>query len=286
MNTRAFQRLVCSTPAKPITTTVLPPTFLLPLRACLATAATSSTTTTTRSTDPNPPPNAYLPHSPPPPPSSPIAPTPNTTSATTLSHPLRQPQLSRRTPFTHIPPPTTSEPDRDLLMALATQKPHYITAHIHARPYLLTEGDTLRLPFLMPYATPGTILRLNCASVLGSRDFTFRGNGTSTSRGGNRGGIRAHGQVDGLTQQRPWIDEKYFICRAMVTAVEGEPMRVLLKTKRRQRKVKRVTTKGRFTILRIMELRVRPNGLADGEGAMGEEVIEGFEPAGLEQLIV
>lgn len=163
-------------------------------------------------------------------------------------------------------------------MALAAQKPHYITAHIHARPYLLTEGDTLRLPFRMPHATPGTILRLNCASVLGSRDFTFRGSGTSGA-GGQRGGIRADESIEGVG---PWIDEKYFVCRALVVGVEGEPMRIVLKTKRRQRRVQRVTSKGRFTILRIVELTVRPHGDADGEKAV--DGVEDFDNAGQEQI--
>lgn len=123
----------------------------------------------------------------------------------------------------------------------------------------------------MPHATPGTILRLNCASVLGSRDFTFRASGTSDLRGGKSGGIRADKQ--GEAGAGPWIDERYFVCRALVTGVEGEPMRVVLKTKRRQRYVQRVTSKGRFTILRIIELRVRPNGEADG----GEKAMEEIE---------
>ena len=41
-----------------------------------------------------------------------------------------------------------------------------------------------------------------------------------------------------------------------MVGVEGEPMRVVEKTKRRQRKVKTVRSKMRFTILRVKELRV------------------------------
>ena len=110
----------------------------------------------------------------------------------------------------------------------------------------------------MPNVTPGTILRLNRASVLGSRDYTFRGSGTS-GVGGYSGGIR---DVDG---SGPYIDEKYFVCRVVVTGTEGEPMRVIMKTKRRQRKTKRVTNKGRFTVFRVVELRVRVQG-EDEEG--------------------
>ena len=82
----------------------------------------------------------------------------------------------------------------------------------------------------MPNAPPGTVLRLNRASMIGSRDYTFRG--------------------------APYVDEGLFVCRAIVVGIEGEPMRVVEKTKRRQRKVKRAKHKMRFTILRVKELRV------------------------------
>jgi large subunit ribosomal protein L21 len=119
---------------------------------------------------------------------------------------------------------------RDLLPLLKAQGSHYITAHIHARPYLLTVGDTLRLPFQMSGVVPGDILRLNRASNIGSRDITLRGT--------------------------PYIDERLFECRARVMGVEAEPMRIKEKTKRRQRRVKTVRSKHRFTVLKVSELRV------------------------------
>ncbi|KAI9778495.1 MAG: hypothetical protein M1839_008025 [Geoglossum umbratile] len=119
---------------------------------------------------------------------------------------------------------------RDLLPLLRSQDSHYITAHIHARPYLLTAGDTLRLPFQMAGVVPGDILRLNRASNIGSRDFTLRG--------------------------APYIDERFFECRARVMGVEAEPMRIKEKTKRRQRRVKTVRSKHRYTVLKISELKV------------------------------
>ena len=73
--------------------------------------------------------------------------------------------------------------------------------------------------------------------MLGSREFTFRGD--------------------------PWIDDRFFSCKALVVNVESEPMRVIEKTKRRQRKVKRVKGKMRYTILRITELNVIPEGSAE-----------------------
>ena len=221
---------------------ILPPTYLLPCRAGLFTIAHTTeiepldqayhhTTTSTQSkiaqeAQPNI-------SSPPPPPA------------------LRYPQLSRKSPLPPPSPVTTAS--LALLPSLAAQTPHYITAHIHAKPYLLTLGDSLRLPFLMPNAPVGSILRLTRATVLGSRDYTYRG--------------------------APWIDERAFVCRARVIGVESEPMRFIEKTKRRQRHVKTVKSKGRFTILRVCELRVLPNspepGVSEGtsvEGTDGELV--------------
>ena len=69
---------------------------------------------------------------------------------------------------------------------------------------------------------------------MGSRDFTFRGD--------------------------PWIDEEYFLCRAIVTAVEQEPERIKIKKKQRQRRKKTVRSQHRYTVLRITEMKVLPEG--------------------------
>jgi large subunit ribosomal protein L21 len=130
-------------------------------------------------------------------------------------------------------PPATplSESVRTLLPVLAAQPGHYITILIHGRPYLVTEGDSVRLPFKMPGVEPGNILRLTRASVLGSRDLTLRG--------------------------APYVDERLFECRAVVTGTESEPMRAMVKKKRRCRRKLTVKSKHRYTMLRICELRVR-----------------------------
>ena len=47
------------------------------------------------------------------------------------------------------------------------------------------------------------------------------------------------------------------MCRAVVMGVESEPLRILQKTKRRQRKVKNIKSKHRYTILKIKEVRLR-----------------------------
>jgi len=90
----------------------------------------------------------------------------------------------------------------------------------------------------MPGVVPGDVLRLTRASVLGSRDYTLKG--------------------------APWVDERVFECRARVLGTEAEPMRCKEKTKRRNRKVKTVRSKHKFTVLRLSELRVK--GLEEIEG--------------------
>ncbi|KAL8648534.1 MAG: hypothetical protein Q9210_004929 [Variospora velana] len=217
----------------PRSTLALPPIFLLPFRARLSTIANT--------TDPEPQPAAYRPSSTQPPASKfhQVPQTQQPRPSHTEFPDFKRPQSSNSdiTPpqttlsQTALAPSTTpQETLPPLLPLLAAQLPHYITAHIHAHPYLLTEGDTLRLPFLMPSAPLGTVLRLNRASMLGSRDYTLRGN--------------------------PWVNEDWFVCRARVVGVETEPLRVVEKTKRRQRRVKKAKNKMRFTILRVTKVGV------------------------------
>ncbi|OAQ81713.1 aconitate hydratase [Purpureocillium lilacinum] len=128
--------------------------------------------------------------------------------------------------------PVTGDSVRALLPLLAAQPGgHYITVHIHGFPYLVQEGDQVRLPFRMPGVLPGDVLRLNRASVLGSRDYTLKG--------------------------APHVDESLFECRATVLGVESEPLRIKVKTKRRQRRKKQAKSKHRYTILRISELTIK-----------------------------
>lgn len=133
-----------------------------------------------------------------------------------------------KTPKTSSAP--ISEQVQAVLPFLAAQPNHYITFHIHGRPYLVTPGDSVRLPFKMPGVVPGDILRLNRASVIGSRDYTLKG--------------------------APFIDERLYECRAVVTGTESEPMRFKEKTKRRNRKVKTAKSKHRYTTVAISELKI------------------------------
>ncbi|KAJ9646633.1 hypothetical protein H2199_002682 [Coniosporium tulheliwenetii] len=147
-------------------------------------------------------------------------------------------------------PPTFLLPFR----ARLSTTPHYITAHLHGRPYLLTQGDTLRLPFLMPGVQPGDILRLNRASVVGSRDYTLKAGAPVASVASLPKEELGHADI---RAKQSYVDERLFVCRAVVMGVEAEPMRIKEKTKQRQRHVRQVKSKHKFTVLRVQELRVR-----------------------------
>jgi large subunit ribosomal protein L21 len=205
-----------------IPSSALPPTFLLPNRARYF-------TTTTQHVE-SPPDNLAA---------SQVSSTASKTSPDALPSPVR---LIRKSVPQPPPPPSTplvlSQSTKELLPLLAAQPSHYISAHIHGRPYLVTAGDMIRLPFHMPGVVPGDVLRLNRASALGSRDYTLKGT--------------------------PYVDERLFECRATVMGTEAEPMRIKEKTKRRNRKTKTVKSKHKFTILRVVEVKIK--GLEDIEG--------------------
>ncbi|TGO10700.1 hypothetical protein BTUL_0128g00390 [Botrytis tulipae] len=134
-------------------------------------------------------------------------------------------------PSSNVTPLSLSPSVEEMLPLLTAQQSHFITTHIYSRPYLVTVGDTVRLPFRIPGVVPGDVLRLNTASSIGSRDYTLKGT--------------------------PYLDERIFECRARVMGTEAEPMRVKEKTKRRNRKTKTVKSKHKYTILRIAELKVK-----------------------------
>jgi large subunit ribosomal protein L21 len=200
-----------------IPSSALPPTFLLPNRARYFNSTPQHVETPPDNFD-----ASQLPAS--------------ETSASASGLPLSKHAQSKLAKIPSPPPPPSkplalSESIKELLPLLAVQPSHYISAHIHGKPYLVTPGDIVRLPFHMPGVVPGDILRLNRASAIGSRDFTLKGT--------------------------PYVDERIFECRARVMGTEAEPMRIKEKTKRRNRKVKTVRSKHKYTILRIAELRVK-----------------------------
>lgn len=166
------------------------------------------------------------------------------------------------------------------LPLLTSQKPHYITAHLHARPYLLTEGDELRLPFLMPRVKPGDILRFNRASVIGSRDFTLKG-------GKDAAPPQSQLEEVGLSAAPTpnYLDERLFECRVRVVGVDAEPLQIKEKTKRRQRHVRTVKSKHKHTLMRVMHVRVKTAEELLAEGAVVVEdadVHDSVSPASVE----
>ena len=260
----------------------MPPTFLLPWAASLTTVSHATETNTMPL-----PPNAGRHIS-----RKPIKELPNPFSPPVPSStgPPSAPQ-----PSAIACPPALSDSVRELLPVLEAQTPHYITAHLYDRPYLLTQGDTVRLPFFMKGVEPGDVLRLNRATVLGSREYTLKaaaaapalkspahssttvidpvtGDLGSRSTGMPELGVMGTGSTSVAPHFVPhiakgkvsYIDERLFVCRAVVMGVESEPLRVKEKTKRRQRKIKKVKCKHRYTILRIKELRVRGVEEIDG----------------------
>ena len=247
----------------------LPPTFLLPCRARLHQATASSSTQFQNTHSEIPPQSA----------SDPLGEVTDpgvqgaTGTSTSFSRPMgfeppprfmddlvaislrrSQPRLSY--PLQRAAPPTGSAPPptkplvlskslQTLLPLLEAQKPHYISAHVHRFPYLLTPGDTVRLPFHMHGVNPGDVLRLNRASLLGSRDYTLKAGTTSTE------------SYDGRRTGEPnYLDERLFECRVRVLGLDSGPMMIKEKTKRRQRRVKTVRSKHKFTMLKVMEVKV------------------------------
>ncbi|TQN70072.1 Homocitrate dehydratase [Colletotrichum shisoi] len=154
----------------------------------------------------------------------------DTTTKTSIAQQAQAAAVDTAAPAATTTP--IAESVQAVLPFLAAQPNHYITFHIHGRPYLVQPGDSIRLPFKMPGVVPGDVLRLNRASVIGSRDYTLKG--------------------------APFIDERVFECRAVVTGTESEPMRLKTKTKRRQRRVKTVKSKHRHTMLTVSELKINP----------------------------
>ena len=170
---------------------------------------------------------------------------------TESSLPSSSPATTQSTSVTTTPP-TPSKPLvlskslQTLLPALHAQPPHYITTHIHRFPYLLTAGDTLRLPFHLHGVSPGDILRFNRASLLGSRDYTLKA--------GKEGGEIYDAK---RTNEPLHLDERLFECRLRVLGVETQPMMIKEKKKRRIRRVRTVKSKHKYTVLKVMEVKVK-----------------------------
>ncbi|KAJ9603056.1 hypothetical protein H2200_012351 [Cladophialophora chaetospira] len=258
VSSRTLVRSALNISSKHASSSQAPPTFLLPFRAKLHQATTQQSATTPISqfqqTQSEIPP-AYLTSTPP----SEVS----TRSATTV--PSTTQSLSR--------PLVLSRSVQSLLPKLHAQKPHYIIAHIHRFPYLLTEGDMLRLPFHMKNVSPGDILRFNRASILGSREYTLKAGTSSTESYDTK-----------RTGEPNYLDERLFECRVRIMGIETQPMEFKEKKKQRNRHRKVVKSKHKYTLCRVMEIKVKGfeelvNGetgmvLLEGEGEDGAQVVE------------
>ena len=191
-----------------------------------------------------------------------------TTGKLEITLPPPSPSESSSTSPTSSSPPTRSSPKplviskslQSLLPALLSQPPFYITTHIHRFPYLLTTGDTLRLPFHLHGVFPGDILRFNRASIIGSREYTLKA------------GLNNSEVYDGKRREPNYLDERLYECRVRVIGVENQPMTMKEKTKRRNRKVKTVRSKHKYTVCKVIEVRVR--GLEELKGEEGVVLLE------------
>lgn len=230
VSSRALVRNALNIPSGPVSN---PPTFLLPLRAKLHQASIQHSATPIsqfHNTQPEIPPTFLQTTE-----ESALSSTEPTTAPTTSS---TTQSLSR--------PLVLSRSLQELLPKLCIQKPHYIVAHVHRFPYLLTEGDTLRLPFHMHSVSPGDILRFNRASILGSRDYTLKAGMNNTE------------SYDAKRTGEPnYLDERLFECRMRVMGIETGPMMIKEKKKRRNRHRKLVHSKHKYTLLKVMQIKIK-----------------------------
>jgi large subunit ribosomal protein L21 len=171
----------------------------------------------------------------------------------------RHPALPSRPPPTPSPPivEQTLHPSiPTLLPLLRAQPPFFAQLHIHGKPYLVTAGDTLRLPALLQGVNAGDILRFNRIALLGSRDYTLKAPTTSSKAEGKR-----------------WLDERLYVVRARVLGVVREPERLKVKKKARQRHARFTWSQHAYTVLRIMEVSVcepEVEGMKSIEGEISE----------------
>jgi large subunit ribosomal protein L21 len=155
----------------------------------------------------------------------------------------RHPALSTRPPPARTEPIVETELDhsiKSLLPLLCSQPPFYATIQIHGKPYLVTKGDTVRLPFLMQGVETGDILRFNRVTIIGSRDYTLKA-GTTEHKG----------------EKQKYLDERLYVVRARVVGVTQEPVRVKIKKVRRRRHAKHTWSQHTYTVLRVTEVEAR-----------------------------
>jgi len=99
-----------------------------------------------------------------------------------------------------------------------------MTVHINSFPYLISPNDTLHLPFNLPDAPLGSILRMTNVSRIGVREYTLQG--------------------------QPFVDPKVFTLKMRVVEHTKMPMVTTVKKKQRQRRARHLFNKQNYTVLK------------------------------------
>ncbi|CCF55579.1 hypothetical protein KAFR_0A01410 [Kazachstania africana CBS 2517] len=105
----------------------------------------------------------------------------------------------------------------------------YAIFRIHNRPYVVTKGDKVILPFKMKQADVGDTLHLTDVITLGSRNYKM--------------------------VEYP-IDRSLYTLTATVLEKTKRKFHIREVTKRRNRRVRHAKSKGDLTVIRISELKV------------------------------
>ncbi|CEP63624.1 mitochondrial 54S ribosomal protein bL21m LALA0_S08e06876g [Lachancea lanzarotensis] len=142
-------------------------------------------------------------------------------------------QLNRTFATTKI---TLQKPQKFDTTRLKLSNELYAIFRIHNRPYLVTKGDKVILPFKMKQAEVGDVLNLNDVTTIGSRNFKI---------------------VDNP------LDPSLYQLKATVLEKTKRPMRIREVTKRRNRKVRHAISKPDLTVLRVSELLVTDTAAND-----------------------
>lgn len=153
-----------------------------------------------------------------------------------LSNPLRVAQLSLRSFHNYSPlfqkpanNSTQATPNAIDITPLRYSNELYAAFRVHNRPYLVTLGDKVVLPFKLKQADVGDILNLNDVTTIGSRNYQLIDNP---------------------------IDPKLFTLKATVLEKTKRAFQIREVTKRRNRRVRHAKNKADLTVLRITELKV------------------------------
>ena len=101
-----------------------------------------------------------------------------------------------------------------------------MTVHVNSFPYLISPNDIVHLPFHLPDAPLGSILRMTNVSRIGVRDYTLQG--------------------------EPFVDPRVFTLKMRVLEHTKMPLVTTIKTKQRQRRARHLPNKQNYTVLKYI----------------------------------